>query len=121
MNLGRSGLEPPAAVGSVTGSLLDPASAAKDARSVGAATTQATARIRPLDLDLLRLSYVCRANTLLQDLPERSLVLSNIHGFFDASPDRASVERFSLSALIDRGRVRATCEADEVTAARGEA
>jgi hypothetical protein len=115
MNLGRSGLEPPAAVGSVTGSLLDPASAAKDARSVGAA------RIRPLDLDLLRLSYVCRANTLLQDLPERSLVLSSIHGFFDASPDRASVERFSLSALIDRGRARATCEADEVTAARGEA
>jgi hypothetical protein len=101
MNLDKGGLESPAAVGCAIGSLSDPESAAKDARSAGTATTQATARIRPVDLDLLRLSYVCRANTLLRDLPERSLVLSRIHGFFDASPDRASVERFSLCALID--------------------
>jgi hypothetical protein len=120
MNLDRSGLEFPAAVGSVIGSLLDPASAEKDARPVRTATTQTMACIRPIDLDLLRLSYVCRANTLLQDLPERSLVLSRIHGFFDASPDRASVERFSLSALID-GRVRVAFEVDQCTAARDEA
>jgi hypothetical protein len=121
MNLDRSGLEPPAAVGSAIGSSLDPASAEKDARPVRVATTQTMACIRPIDLDLLRLSYVCRANTFLQDLPERSLVLSRIHGFFDASPDRASVERFSLSALIDGGRARVACEADECTAACGKA
>jgi hypothetical protein len=101
MSFGRSRFEFPAASGSSAGSWLDPASVVKDADPVGTAATQVTARTRPIDLDLLRLSYVCRANTLLWDLPGRSLVLSRIHGFFDASPDSASVERFSLSALID--------------------
>ncbi len=67
----------------------------------GALLEEVTAtQVQTPDLDLLRLSYVCRADVLLRGLPERSRVLSTIHRFFDASPDRASAEAFPLSALI---------------------
>ncbi len=104
MNLVRSEADLPPSGGSVIGSPLDSASAQKDARSNGVATTRTTTCARPIDLDLLRLSYVCLANSLLQNLPERSLILSRIHGFFDTSPDPASIERFSLSRLVDGER-----------------
>jgi hypothetical protein len=104
MNWVRSEADLPQAGGSVIGSPLDSASAKKGARSDGIATTRPTTCARPIDLDLLRLSYVCLANTLLQNLPERSLILSRIHGFFDTSPDPASIERFSLSGLVEGER-----------------
>jgi hypothetical protein len=59
-----------------------------------------------LDLDLLRLSYVCRADALLHGLPERSWVLARVHRLFDASPTPASIESLSLSTLIDGARAR---------------
>ncbi len=75
-----------------------------------ATTTRAAAQVQTSDLDLLRLSYVFRADTLLHGLPERSRVLSTIHRFFDAAPDRASAESFPLSALIDHIRARAASQ-----------
>lgn len=106
MNVVRSEVDLSPAGGAVIGSPLDSAGAKRSARSDGIATTRPTACARPIDLDLLRLSYVCLANTLLQTLPERSLILSRIHGFFDSSPDPASIERFSLSGLVEGERVR---------------
>lgn len=79
-----------------------------DVSLVGKSTsTPAGTALRPLDLDLLRLSYVCRADALLRGRPERSWVLSKIHRFFDASPDPASAGALSLRALIDAARADA--------------
>ncbi len=61
-----------------------------------------TTRARATDLDLLRLSYICRADALLRGLPERSLVLARIHRFFDRVPRGAAFDELLLSALIDR-------------------
>ncbi len=59
-------------------------------------------RARATDLDLLRLSYICRVDALLRGTPERSLVLAGIHRFFDRVPSGAALDELLLSALIDR-------------------
>jgi hypothetical protein len=61
-----------------------------------------TTRARATDLDLLRLSAICRADALLRGLPERSLALARIHRFFDRVPRGAALDELLLSALIDR-------------------
>jgi len=65
---------------------------------------QATTRNRAPDLDLLRLSCLCRANALLLGRPERSITLARIHRFFDGAPEGAGLDDLLLSALISPPR-----------------
>ncbi len=56
---------------------------------------------RATDLDLLRLSCVCRADARLLGQPERSRVLASIHRFFDRAPSGAALDELLFSALAD--------------------
>jgi hypothetical protein len=65
-----------------------------------------TVGARGTDPGLLRLSYVCRADTLLRGRAGRSAVLARIHGLFDESPGAPpdSGALADLARLIDRSR-----------------
>jgi hypothetical protein len=67
----------------------------------GAERTQTT-HARATDLDLLRLSCVCRADARLQGHPDRSRVLATIHRFFDDAPEGTPLDELLFSALVDR-------------------
>lgn len=60
-----------------------------------------TTRGGAADLDLLRLSYVCRADALLCGMPGRSAALARIHRFFDRAPREAALDDLLLSALLE--------------------
>jgi hypothetical protein len=70
-----------------------------------------TTRDRATDLDLLRLSCICRADAMLQGLPERSRVLASIHRLFDSAPYGALLDELLVSALMDPARCRSRVEA----------
>jgi len=62
--------------------------------------TDATTCSLAVDPDLLRLSYILRADLLLRGRAGRSEVLAEIHRLFDASPDGTP----SIAALTDLGQ-----------------
>lgn len=66
----------------------------------GVQESPATTLGRTADLDLLRLSYVCRMDALFLGMPERSVALARIHRFFDRAPRGAALDDLLLSALI---------------------
>lgn len=52
------------------------------------------------DIDLLRLSYVCRADAMLCGLPQRSAALARIHRFFDRAPRGVALDDLLWCALV---------------------
>ncbi len=98
-----------AEMGSDPGAPRVPTCAARPPVEERPATTSSGAA----DIDLLRLSYVCRADALLRGLPQRSAALARIHRFFDGAP-----RGMALDDLLWRALVGAPHEGDEAPCAR---